>query len=183
MRRFALCLILACFLLPFPAHAKKKVAAEESEEDKGPFQASTFTGLAFRGLGPGLVSGRVSDIAVDPAQPKRYFVAVASGGVWKTDNAGTTWTPVFDDQGSYSIGCVTLDPNHPNVVWVGTGENNSQRLPAGSVVCTRPSTVARAGTAFSRSTSTPVSTKCSSTRATRTCSTPRAISAAAASGR
>ena len=126
MKRLTLCLTLACLLLAFPVHAKNK-AAEETDEDKGPFQAKTFSGLALRGLGPGLVSGRISDIAVDPGQPKRQFVAVASGGVWKTDNAGTTWTPVFDDQGSYSIGCVTLDPQHPNVVWVGTGENNSQR--------------------------------------------------------
>ncbi len=73
------------------------------------------------------MSGRIVDLAVDPERPHRYFVAVASGGVWKTDNAGTTWTPVFDDEGSYSIGCVALDPKNPNVVWVGTGENNSQR--------------------------------------------------------
>ena len=54
-------------------------------------------------------------------------MAVASGGVWKTTNAGTTWTPIFDNEGSYSIGCVALDPKNPQVVWVGTGENNSQR--------------------------------------------------------
>ena len=74
-----------------------------------------------------MTSGRVVGFAVHPAGPGHYYVAVASGGVWKTTNAGTTWTPVFDDQGSYSIGCVTLDPKNPNVVWVGTGENNSQR--------------------------------------------------------
>ena len=67
------------------------------------------------------------DIAVDPTDKKRWFLAVASGGVWKTENGGTTWTPVFDGEGSYSIGCVTIDPTNPNVVWVGTGENNSQR--------------------------------------------------------
>src|SRR5664280_3613949 len=89
--------------------------------------AGTFAGLTFRSIGPALTSGRISDFAVDPARPERYFVAVASGGVWKTENAGTTWTPVFDHEGSYSIGCVTLDPGNPNSVWVGTGENNSQR--------------------------------------------------------
>ena len=58
---------------------------------------------------------------------RKYYVAVASGGVWKTVNAGTTWTPVFDNEGAYSIGAVALDPKNPPTVWVGTGERNSQR--------------------------------------------------------
>jgi len=89
--------------------------------------ADTFAGLTLRGIGPATTSGRVSDFAVDAANPARYFVAVASGGVWKTVNRGTTFTPVFDKEGVYSIGCVALDPTNPNTVWVGTGENNSQR--------------------------------------------------------
>ena len=67
------------------------------------------------------------EFSEDPERRARWIVATASGGVWRTHNAGTTWESVFDDEGSYSIGCVTLDPNDPNVVWVGTGENNSQR--------------------------------------------------------
>lgn len=81
----------------------------------------------MRGIGPAISSGRVVDIAVDPTEARTWYVATASGGVWKTSNAGTTWTPVFDGEGSYSIGCITIDPNDPLVVWVGTGENNSQR--------------------------------------------------------
>ena len=73
------------------------------------------------------MSGRIGDLAVNPHDHREYYAAVASGGVWKTTNAGTTWTPVFDAQGSFSIGCVTIDPHNPAVVWVGTGENNSQR--------------------------------------------------------
>src|SRR6202008_23949 len=87
----------------------------------------TFAGLKLRLTGPALTSGRVVDFAVHPHHRGHYYAAAASGGVWKTTNAGTTWTPVFDDQGSYSIGTVVLDPKNPNVVWVGTGENNSQR--------------------------------------------------------
>ena len=87
----------------------------------------TFNGLRFRSIGPAFTSGRVIGFAVDPKNPAKYFVAVASGGVWKTINAGTTWTPVFDNEGSYSIGAIVLDPKNPLVVWVGTGENNSQR--------------------------------------------------------
>ncbi|MFI5459090.1 MAG: glycosyl hydrolase [Isosphaerales bacterium] len=86
-----------------------------------------FTGLTLRGIGPALMSGRVSDIAVDPVKRSTWYVVAASGGVWKTTNSGTTWTPIFDGYGSYSIGCVAVDPQNHLVVWVGTGENNSQR--------------------------------------------------------
>ena len=82
-----------------------------------------FSGLKFRGIGPALMSGRISDIAINPQDENTWYVAVGSGNVWKTVNAGVTWTPIFDDQGSYSIGCVTIDPNNPNVVWLGTGED------------------------------------------------------------
>jgi photosystem II stability/assembly factor-like uncharacterized protein len=101
--------------------------ADEEEKPKGGWSADTWGGLELRGVGPAVNSGRVADIAVDPTDRKRWFVAVASGGVWKTENAGSTWTPVFDGEGSYSIGCVAIDPKNPHVVWVGTGENNSQR--------------------------------------------------------
>lgn len=107
---------------------KGKLAAEAKEdEEKDVFSAGTFAGLSFRALGPALASGRIADLAVDPTDPDTWYAAVASGGVWKTTNAGVAWTPLFDDQGSYSIGTVSLDPNDPLTVWVGTGENNSQR--------------------------------------------------------
>ena len=97
------------------------------EEEKSPMNAGTFSGLKLRCLGPALTSGRVGDFAVHPTKPWIYYVAVCSGNVWKTENNGITYEPIFDDQGSYSIGCVTLDPSDPLTVWVGTGENNSQR--------------------------------------------------------
>lgn len=79
--------------------------------------------MEFRSLGPALTSGRIADIAIHPENESVWYVAVGSGGVWKTTNAGTTWTPIFDKQSVYSIGCVTIDPNNPNTIWVGTGEN------------------------------------------------------------
>ncbi len=88
---------------------------------------ATFAGLKLRSIGPAVTSGRVVGFAVHPQDRSHYYVAAASGGVWKTTNNGTSWTPVFDEQGSYSIGYVALDPKNPHVVWVGTGENNSQR--------------------------------------------------------
>jgi len=107
--------------------AKKKAVEEPEKKDDAPMSAATFSGLKMRNIGPSINSGRVSDFAVQPDAPHIIYVATASGCLWKTDNAGTTWTPIFDKQKSYSIGCVTLDPTNPNVVWVGTGENNSQR--------------------------------------------------------
>jgi photosystem II stability/assembly factor-like uncharacterized protein len=107
--------------------AKTPAKATTGTAATGGLDADALAGLELRSLGPALTSGRISDFAVDPRNRKRYFVAVASGGVWKTTNSGTTWTPVFDKEGSYSIGCVALDSRNPDVVWVGTGENNSQR--------------------------------------------------------
>ena len=83
----------------------------------------TLAGIELRSLGPALMSGRIADLVIDPDDTSSWYVAVGSGGVWKTTNAGTTWTPIFDDQGSYSIGCIALDPSDSDVVWVGTGEN------------------------------------------------------------
>jgi len=83
----------------------------------------TFTGLKLRGIGPAFMSGRIADIAINPSDPSQWYVAVGSGGVWKTDNASTTWKAIFDDQPSYSIGCVSIDPSDHSVIWIGTGEN------------------------------------------------------------
>jgi photosystem II stability/assembly factor-like uncharacterized protein len=86
-----------------------------------------FKEFGFRSIGPGLTSGRISDVAVDPRNPSVWYVAASVGGLWKTENRGNTFTPVFDTYGSYSLGAVTIDPRDSNVVWLGTGENNNQR--------------------------------------------------------
>ncbi|HET8675514.1 MAG TPA: glycosyl hydrolase [Blastocatellia bacterium] len=105
----------------------EKPAQEEARKPPDPMSTATFAGLRARSIGPAWTSGRVVAFAVHPADRSHYYVGAASGGVWKTTNSGTTWTPVFDNEGSYSIGAVTLDPKNPLTVWVGTGENNSQR--------------------------------------------------------
>ncbi|MDC8831073.1 VPS10 domain-containing protein [Alteromonas gilva] len=92
-----------------------------------PFNAETFSALKMRNIGPAYMSGRIADIAVDQNNPNIWYTAVGSGGVWKTVNAGTTWTPIFDEQAVYSTGDVTIDPSNSNIVWVGTGENNGGR--------------------------------------------------------
>jgi photosystem II stability/assembly factor-like uncharacterized protein len=110
-----------------PTLALLSLSATTAVAQENPFTPSTFRGLALREIGPALTSGRIADFAVNPQDPATYYVATASGGVWKTVNGGTTYEPIFDSQGSYSIGVVELDPTNPHVVWVGTGENNGQR--------------------------------------------------------
>ncbi len=89
--------------------------------------AEAVEGLRLRSIGPAVMGGRIADIAVSPADPSTWYVAAGSGNLWKTINSGITWQPIFDDQASYSLGTVTLDPNNPEIVWVGTGENVSGR--------------------------------------------------------
>jgi len=101
----------------------KKADAKKSDEAK----PDPYKGLNFRGIGPAMISGRITDLAIDPRNSSIRYITAASGNVWKTVNAGTTWAPIFDDQGSYSIGCITLDPTNPLTVWIGSGENDSQR--------------------------------------------------------
>lgn len=91
------------------------------------FDASTVGSINFRLAGPALTSGRVVDIAVHPKNSDQWYIAAACGGVWYTENHGTSFTPIFDNYGSYSIACVELAPSNPNTIWVGTGENNNQR--------------------------------------------------------
>lgn len=108
---------------PAFAEGERRDAGKGADAPKTALTAKTFEGLAVRSIGPALMSGRIADIAIDPADPSVWYVAVGSGGVWKTANAGTTWTPLFDKEASYSIGCLTIDPSNRHVIWVGTGEN------------------------------------------------------------
>ncbi|OCQ22789.1 glycosyl hydrolase [Pseudoalteromonas luteoviolacea] len=101
--------------------------ASESEEEKSIFSSQTFEAMKLRNIGPAYMSGRIADIEVDQKNPSTWYTAVGSGGVWKTVNAGTTWTPIFDKQAVYSTGDVTIDPSNSNIIWVGTGENNGGR--------------------------------------------------------
>lgn len=96
--------------------------AQKTATDKA-WNANDFSGLKMRHIGPAFMSGRIADIAIHPSDESTWYVAVGSGGLWKTENSGISWNPVFDNQSVYSTGCVTLDPNNPSIVWLGTGEN------------------------------------------------------------
>ena len=123
-RSITVLLLLLCLSFSIVAAKKSK---DDEDADGSRMKATTFKGLELRGIGPALMSGRVADIAIHPDDQSTWYVAVGSGNVWKTTNAGTTWKPIFDDKGSYSVGCVTIDPSNPEIVWVGSGENVSGR--------------------------------------------------------
>jgi photosystem II stability/assembly factor-like uncharacterized protein len=89
--------------------------------------ADALKGLPLRSIGPDITTGRISDIDIDPKNPNVWYVASASGGLFKTENRGNTFTPIFDEGGSFSLGAVVVDPKNSDVVWLGTGENNNQR--------------------------------------------------------
>jgi photosystem II stability/assembly factor-like uncharacterized protein len=107
--------------------AQKKDTEKKVPEKAEHLKSSTYSSLAFRNIGPAVTSGRVGDIAVNPKNKSEWYVVAASGGVFKTKNAGITFEPIFDGYGAYSIGCITIDKNETNIVWVGSGENNNQR--------------------------------------------------------
>lgn len=125
LRLFSLLFLISGFLFsPNMSNAKKKQVEKKKDTL---INSQLVSGLKFRNIGPATTSGRISDFAVNPNNHSEYYVAVSSGNIFKTINNGTTWKPVFDKYGSYSIGVVTMDPNNSNVVWAGTGENNHQR--------------------------------------------------------
>lgn len=107
--------------------ANAAIAQSDDAKDEGAEASKTFDAFKLRNIGPAFMSGRIADIAIVQDDPATWYVAVGSGGVWKTENAGTTWTSLFDGQGSYSIGSLGLDPSDPSRIWVGTGENHGGR--------------------------------------------------------
>lgn len=127
MRVPAAALLLSLLIVSPGTQAQAPAPAGQAGKPTSVVTAELLSGLEFRSIGPAIMSGRISDIAIHPTRRATWYVAVGSGGVWKTENAGTTWTPVFDGEGAYSIGCITLDPANPETVWVGTGENVSGR--------------------------------------------------------
>ena len=118
--RFLIALLMFAGFTSLTLHAAKKDKADGLSD-------KLMSGMELRSIGPAYMSGRIADIEVDAKDPSTWYVAVGSGGIWKTDNAGITWKPIFDDQAVYSTGDVTIDPSNSNIIWVGTGENNGGR--------------------------------------------------------
>lgn len=121
-KSFLLILIFLLSITTAEARMNKKAVTKNDT-----LKASVFNGLKWRSIGPAFTSGRIADFAVEPGNPSHFYVGAAAGGIWVTYDDGTTFKPVFDHNGAYSIGCLAMDPNDHHVVWAGTGENNSQR--------------------------------------------------------
>jgi photosystem II stability/assembly factor-like uncharacterized protein len=113
---FVVICLLACFF---------NVAAQNGGQAKSPLETA-FSRLEWRSIGPAIMGGRIADVEGVPGDPNVVYVASASGGLWKTTNGGVRWTPIFERQGTISIGDIALAPSNPDVVWVGTGESNTR---------------------------------------------------------
>lgn len=124
--KLKLSVLLIILSLQLSSYAQNKDEQSDQKKEKDKLSSSTFSGLKFRSIGPAWNSGRISDFAVNPGNHSEYYVAVSSGHLWKTTNAGVTWKAIADTL-PYSLGCVVIDPSNPFTVWVGTGENNHQR--------------------------------------------------------
>jgi photosystem II stability/assembly factor-like uncharacterized protein len=118
---------VAALCLAATAATGARPAATQASAPADRLTADVLKGLTFRSIGPVIQTGRVQDIAIDPKNPNVWYVASAFGGLWKTTNRGTTFTPIFDDGGSFTLCCVVIDPKNSDIVWLGTGENKSQR--------------------------------------------------------
>ena len=116
-------LLLSIFITVIIFPTQETTAQRKKKNVKITSKEVSLDAFKFRNVGPAFLSGRIADIVTHPDNDNVWYVAVGSGGVWKTENAGTTWSPIFDDQSTYSTGCISLDPSNPSTVWVGSGEN------------------------------------------------------------
>lgn len=116
MSNYLLAAVLTLVLSGLPS------AAVAQEKETNP-----LANIKLRNIGPAMISGRVSDFAFNPKSPNEFYVATASGNLWKTSNNMTTWTPLFENEGAYAIGVIEMAPSNSNILWLGSGENNAQR--------------------------------------------------------
>ena len=132
MRRFVAAVALAAAALSFPPAYTQQAPAADAEYLRKAYdsyqsmtQSSRYKSVSWQYLGPTNISGRATDIAVaDRDGARRIYAAFATSGVWKTDDDGATWQPIFENYASTSIGDIAVAPSNPNIVWVGTGEAN-----------------------------------------------------------
>ncbi len=122
-----LALALPTWSSPLAAQRNAKRPAATAVPAAPALTAEALQGIQFRSIGPGLVTGRIADIKIDPKNPSTWYIATAFGGIWKTTNRGASFTPIFDNGGTHNSCCIVIDPKNSDVLWLGTGENHSQR--------------------------------------------------------
>jgi hypothetical protein len=121
----------SCFVQTLATLTVASIVSSSAMAQSGPepllLDAEKLKGIAWRGIGPGFVTGRIADVEIDPRDPNVWYVATAFGGLWKTVNRGVSFEPIFDEGPSFTLCCVVIDPRNSNIIWLGTGENHSQR--------------------------------------------------------
>jgi photosystem II stability/assembly factor-like uncharacterized protein len=128
MRRTAVLLALAVvFALAEAGAARAQAPAPAGAEPAGQVPAEALTALQARSIGPAVTGGRVHDVEALPGDPSTVYLATATGGLWKSTNAGDTWAPLFDEQPVSTFGDLAIAPSNPDVLWAGTGEQQNRQ--------------------------------------------------------
>ncbi|HMU11030.1 MAG TPA: hypothetical protein PKC54_13555, partial [Ferruginibacter sp.] len=120
------CFSVSAILISFFVTAQQKNNTEPKTKEPDSIKNISLAGLNFRSIGPAVTGGRITDLAINPKNTSEYYVASGHGSLWKTVNNGVTFTAAFENQASFAMGAVKIDPSNTNIVWVGTGENNNQ---------------------------------------------------------
>jgi photosystem II stability/assembly factor-like uncharacterized protein len=129
MKKILSFLFISSFIISFAQNPAATAASEiqnSLEKMEQMASSSPFKNLEFKNIGPTVMSGRVVDVDVNPADPTEMLVAYASGGLWYSNNNGTSFTPIMDNAGTINLGDIAVDWNS-KTIWAGTGENNSSR--------------------------------------------------------
>lgn len=120
MKKIILLTLITFFVFDVNSQRRRNNQSTNTQQKESKLSLSA---LKLRNVGPAFLSGRIADIAIHPENNNVWYVATGSSGVWKTENSGTTYTPIFDNESTYTTGCITIDPNDPSIIWLGTGEN------------------------------------------------------------
>ena len=120
MKKIILLTLITLFVFDVNSQRRRNNQSTNTQQKESKLSLSA---LKLRNVGPAFLSGRIADIAIHPENNNVWYVATGSSGVWKTENSGTTYTPIFDNESTYTTGCITIDPNDPSIIWLGTGEN------------------------------------------------------------
>ena len=113
MKKIILLTLITFFVFDVNSQRRRNNQSTNTQQKESKLSLSA---LKLRNVGPAFLSGRIADIAIHPENNNVWYVATGSSGVWKTENSGTTYTPIFDNESTYTTGCITIDPNDPSII-------------------------------------------------------------------